>query len=138
MPPFPPTLSPLEVLWIAAACYGLLFSWNNRREALRSERLVRAHRVNGALLLIATSHVRRETTRMAAIACCLGIGVIAAMTRPNPVAPPTRQVVSILFLLGVEFFLVLNTWWDRRDRRLLLALLRLEANGTRGADDAHG
>ena len=111
---------PLEAAWVALNVATLLVTTVLLREARRDHEAVKA--LNGRTREIATrGDIRRESLRIAVNALLLSVVVPGLFVdRPVNLSPPVAA------LMAVPLVLLLSSFLDLRERRLLTALIAQE------------
>lgn len=108
----------VEWTWTGIAAVGVLvslWSWKLAREDVK---FLEENRFNGRRMIVAEGHRRRE--RMRTLIQSLGLYVgWYALGLPDP--PGVNLNTATVCLMAMQFFVVLNTVSDLRDRFRLIA-----------------
>jgi hypothetical protein len=119
-------VSPLEFAWLLVNTVTLVFVVNALFDARADRRAVRL--LNGkARELAATGIVRRELTRVIKVALLLSVAVPGLFFADGQVRPEPLRVYPIVALMAIALLLLVQSFWDARDRKAMTVLVTAEA-----------
>jgi hypothetical protein len=122
-------VSPLEFVWVLVNTITLVFVINGLFDARSDRRAVRL--LNGkARELAATGIVRREMMRVTKVALLLSVAVPGLFFPDNVIRPALFRVYPVVALMTLALLLLLQSFWDARDRKAMTVLITEEALGT--------
>lgn len=118
----PDSVAITEVIWTLIGLVGLYVTARNFRSAKRSLTAYKLSGYNGAGLMLANAHIRRETMRILIEGSVTGIGIAAMFAPPaNPAQPITATgVIVTMGLFIINAATTLDSILDRRIRNRLL------------------
>ena len=117
----PDSVAITEVIWTFIGLVGLVVTIKNLNDAYGSRARYIELGFNGAGLLLAAAHIRRESMRILIEASIAGIGIAAMLAPPaNPAQPVTALgVIVTMGLFIINAATTLDSILDRRIRKLL-------------------